>query len=930
MGGGVDRREIADGHVPAQLLHQRALVEFGSLAIAADDLDVLLQRAASWMAEGLGISKAKVMRYRPATEDLLIVAGVGWREGVVGSETLPTDGSSAPGRALRTSQAVSIQDIRDQSEFVPAPVLVEHGVITLLNVPIRTDGTVWGVLEVDGNRPRQFDEEAELFLKGFANLLGAAIRRIESESNLRSVIDLAPSLLWRSDVSGRDNWFNRRWVDYTGLAIKAAGGEGWLDSVHPDDLESTRAAHRRAVETGHEQEYEQRIRGADGSYRWFLVRVRPVRDPVTKQPRYFGAAIDIHDIKLAQEARLASEHRFRVLAELSPDGILINVDTVFVYANPAVLKILGAGAPEDILGRSPFEIIPADFHEQAQNRIRRVLAGLDNPVAEVEFRRHDGTLLVVETSAVPVTWEGRPAIQVLIRDMTERRRAQEALRRSEERLRRALEIDTVGVVFHDRSGQITETNAAFLKFSGYSRDDVAAGLLNWNKLTPGEHAPAFLRASEQLWSTGRATPYEKECFRKDGSRWWALIAALMLREEESVEFILDITDRKRADKALLEARDEALRAQVTAEEAVCAKSRFLATVSHDLRQPVMAASLFLNLLRKSDIGPDAQDLAGSLTEALDGLSRMLNSLLEVARLEAGIVEARVQDFQLDDLLSRLFAEFQGVAQEAGLQLHVSSSPWRVRTDGILVEMVLRNLISNAIKYTPSGGVVVETRADVGSVVVDVMDTGIGIAETDLDRIFEYYFQSGETSREHPRGFGIGLATVRRVADLLGTSIKVRSVVGRGSTFTFSLPLASGEQAAAIPRASIGTASLAGRSVLVVDDDPLVLKGLEMVLRNLGMHVLAAQNLEQVSKHLDLSDTAPDLVLADHTLSRGEHGREAVDLVRARGPTIAVLITGDTSPERLTEAERSGCRLVHKPISPDDLESLLRELLAAAN
>jgi GAF domain-containing protein len=181
--------------VTAQLLHQRALVEFGSLAIAADNLNALLQRASAWAAEGLGIDKAKVMRYRPDTDDLLIVAGVGWREGVVGHEVLPSDMCSAPGRALRTIRPVSIDDIRDQSGFKPAPVLIEHDVVALLNVPIRSGGTVWGVLEVDGSGPRAFDEEAELFLMGFANLLGAAIRRLESEANLRSVADLAPGLL---------------------------------------------------------------------------------------------------------------------------------------------------------------------------------------------------------------------------------------------------------------------------------------------------------------------------------------------------------------------------------------------------------------------------------------------------------------------------------------------------------------------------------------------------------------------------------------------------------------------------------------------------------------------------------------------------------------------------------------------------------------
>ena len=735
------------------------------------------------------------MRHRPVLDDLLVVAGIGWKDGVVGAATVPTGPASPPGRALATCRPVLIPDLRAQSEFEPSPLLAEHGVVSVLNVPIRTDGTVWGVLEVDGSEPRAFGEEALLFLQGFANLLGAAVRRIESETNLRAVADLVPDMLWFTDPAAGIDWHNRRWAEYTGQSPHQAAGEGWLQAVHPEDRARSRARLIEALRADGRLEHEHRIRSAEGRYRWFLVRAEPVRDASGAFRRLFGAATDIHDRKLAQEA----------------------------------------------------------------------------------------------------------------------------LSRSEERLRRAFEIDTVGVIFFDPGGRITEANDAFLGLCGFTREDLAAGLLHRDALTPPGHMETFRRATEELRRAGRTAPHETEYLRKDGTRWWGLSTARLLAGDEGVEFILDITEMKRVAEELRAARD-------AAEEAVRAKSRFLATVSHDLRQPVMAANLFLTLLQKRDLGPGGSDLAHSLTDALDGLNRMLNSLLEIARLDAGIVAADMREFPLDELLRRLDGEFRGLARQAGLRLAMAAAPWTIRSDAVLVEMILRNLISNAIKYTESGEVAVAARAEGESVVIEVADTGIGIAEADLGRIFEDYYQSGETTRDHSRGFGIGLATVRRVAGLLGTEVRVQSAVGRGSTFSFTLPRGHGAPAAGTAGAS-GGGELAGRCALVVDDEPLILKGLELMLDDLGIEVHAARTLRQVDEVLKRLARAPDLVLADYTLARGERGTEAIERARRLGPTQAVLITGDTSPDRLSEAERSGSRLLHKPIDPEALEALLKELLA---
>lgn len=392
---------------------------------------------------------------------------------------------------------------------------------------------------------------------------------------------------------------------------------------------------------------------------------------------------------------------------------------------------------------------------------------------------------------------------------------------------------------------------------------------------------------------------------------------------------LDVTDRKLAEEALCKVRDEAVAARAQAEEASRAKSRFLASVSHDLRQPVTSANLFLHLLMQQRLGPGERELVEPLANSLDSLTGMLNGLLEVARLDAGIVRAEPRVFDLDELLQRLHGEFQGPARTAGLRLHMPPVKLAVRSDPLLVELILRNLISNAIKYTLEGGVTVFTHVRGGQVVLEVSDTGRGIAPEEIGRIFDDYYQIDDRSCDHSRGFGIGLATARRVSELLGTRIDVASEVGRGSVFSLSLPLASEEFAPAADTHDVASDALAGSSALVIDDEPLVLQAMELMLASWGLHVHAVRTLDEMEAVLAGLDVPPILVVADYTLGHGQRGTEAVAIARRHGARAAILLTGDTSPERLAEAEKADCRLVHKPVMADKLKALVEDICGAA-
>jgi signal transduction histidine kinase/CheY-like chemotaxis protein len=442
-------------------------------------------------------------------------------------------------------------------------------------------------------------------------------------------------------------------------------------------------------------------------------------------------------------------------------------------------------------------------------------------------------------------------------------------------------------------------------------------------LLPEDQREVFA-AIEEAIRTGSTFELEHRVRLADGGVGWVLSRAVPILgpDGEVVEWFgaaSDITARREAEAVLRVARD-------AAEAANREKSRFLASVSHDLRQPVMAALLFVDLLRKRPLGGHERELVEPLADSVTNLNGMLTGLLEVARLDAGIVRPEVREFPLDELLGRLRGEFQGAAREAGLSLEVTQTGLSICSDPLLVELVLRNLLSNAIKFTEAGGVRVAVDAEAEDALLSVIDTGVGIPADQLERVFEDYVQLGKTPREHSRGFGIGLSTVRRVAALLGIEVAVRSTAGRGSTFALRLPLAEDRDSAHRDAATAEEGVLGGVTVLVVDDEALVLKALEMTLRSRGAAVRAARGLRDAAEALARDDGPPDAVVADYTLAQGERGTEIIAAARERGVRAAVLITGDTSPARMAEAERSGYRLLHKPVDPDRLTNLLTELL----
>jgi PAS domain S-box-containing protein len=408
-----------------------------------------------------------------------------------------------------------------------------------------------------------------------------------------------------------------------------------------------------------------------------------------------------------------------------------------------------------------------------------------------------------------------------------------------------------------------------------------------------------------------------------GLRWVALRGRIFYdrrgRACHMMGLAIDITERKQAEA-------QAQLARVEAERAKAAKSRFLAAASHDIRQPIQAAALFLSLLERRDLDLPTRDLVYRLADAVGGVQVMLEGVLELARLEACIIVPEVRDFPLDDLMRDMVAEFGSKAETSGLWLRMPPTGLVIASDAALLGRILRNLVANGLQYTAHGGVTVHCQEVGGMARIAVSDTGCGIPAEHLEAIFEEFRQLDNPARDRSRGFGLGLAIAAQAAGRLGHTIAVYSVPGEGSTFSVTVPLGRSAGSVASPPARTEGAEtsvrLEGRRILVVEDDPAVQLALDMLLQDWGLDVSLAASLEEVEALLNELMSPPDIMLADYRLPAGGRGTEAIDMARRRWPIPAVLMTGDTAPERLAEAQRSGCRLLHKPVDPADLKLAL--------
>lgn len=614
------------------------------------------------------------------------------------------------------------------------------------------------------------------------------------------------------------------------------------------------------------------------------------------------------------ERRLAD-----VFASISDGVIEVGADWRISFANEKGRHLLADG--RQLVGEDLRDLLPnGDFRAIVER-----VAETGQP-HEVESW-HEGRARWLAARAV----RSAEGIALALKDVTARRSAQLALQQADRERREALaqleallENAPLGFAFFDAERRFVRLNDVLARIDGLPATAHLGRRME--DLLP-ENGAAIAPIIDQVLTTGRAVTHIEmsgETPAQPGvRRYWLTGFYPVTLEGDSRHVgavVMEISALKEAERALRVAKEEA-------EEANLAKSKFLAAASHDLRQPVQSLLLLASALHGALDRHPAQRLVDHLTVSVQSLQQLLEALLDVSRLDAGAVEADIRPVGISALLDRLRDEYAPRAAAAGLAFRVVRCGGTVATDPVLLQRMLRNLIENAIRYTRQGGIVVGCRRRGDRLRIDVVDTGIGIPRDDQRRIFREFVQIDNPARDRTLGLGLGLSIVKRLAEVLNARVHVDSTPGAGSRFSVEVPLSEDpaiEQARPAARDGRG---LAG-SVLVIDDEPLLRLALTIQLSDWGLDVMDAADVEQAVQHVRFTRVPPDVVIADYRLADGRTGIDAIAAVAAVAgpPRHAIVLTGDTAPDRIAEVRRSGHHLLHKPVAPEVLRKRLESWL----
>jgi two-component system, sensor histidine kinase len=493
-----------------------------------------------------------------------------------------------------------------------------------------------------------------------------------------------------------------------------------------------------------------------------------------------------------------------------------------------------------------------------------------------------------------------------------------------------LEAAPDAMIIVDSTGCIRYANRQASALFGYSHDEIIDRKIE--QLLPEGLRTRHVGHTDHCSGNLRFRPMGRGldlCARgRDGKEFPVEISSSSVRDGERILIaaaIRDMTDRKAVETELIEARESADRANRD-------KDRFLATASHDLRQPLQTVTLLNGALRRMAFDAESAEALAQQERAIGAMSRLLDALLDISKLESGALRPQLEDFKIAYLFDEMRREFAGPAADKGLQFQIDGCTATVRSDSSMVGQILRNLVSNAIKYTRAGQVHLRCLYESTAVRIDVHDTGIGISTDKIPSIFDEFYQIGVPTNSSRDGYGLGLSIVKRVARLLNVKLDVESEPGIGSTFSFWLPTGTG-QANHRPESPrhfpVGSVERPGLHVLLVEDDAAVRAATSLLIKGDGYRTTAVASSAEALEQVRQGDSF-DLLIVDYHLAAGEIGLELIADVRAAvgTPLKAILLTGDTSSAIRELPIDSNLQLASKPIDAETFLTLIKSVLNA--
>ena len=636
----------------------------------------------------------------------------------------------------------------------------------------------------------------------------------------------------------------------------------------------------------------------------------------------------------------------RAVDNLSQGVAMVNADGVLELWNRRFLELSGL-APiaahrqfADVIGDSELSLLTPATRD-----------GNGRPMRELEQRLYDGRMLEIRTHPLPMG-----GFVNTFTDITERYQHAEALSESERWIRLITDQVPALIAYLNADLVYEFTNKVYEQWYCWPHSAMLGQRLR--DVHSAEHYKRLETYIAQALA-GESVTFEFAETNAHGQERYMLRSYVpnRLPNGEVVGiFVLirDITERRRTAEALhqayqhLEVRvrertteltqlnhqllreiEERRRAEQKAEQANLSKTKFLAAVSHDLLQPLNAARLFTSALQEQSGSPA---LVRNVSNALDDVESLLGTLVDISKLDAGVIKADVATFAVSDLLDNLAAEYAATAASEGLRLSYVPTRLRVRSDIQLLARILRNLLSNAIRYTPQGRLLLGCRRCGRRLSIEVWDTGIGIPADKREEIFQE-FKRGDSQRpDQDRGLGLGLAIVEKIAGILGHRIQVRSTPGKGSVFSIEVPLSRQAPRAREPVPDVLPLleRLEGARIWVLDNDAAICAGMRTLLEQWGCQVVTALNEEDLEGQLPADRAEAGLLIVDYHLDNDRNGLDAVAAINARrvSPLPALMITANYSNELKQQVRELGHTLMHKPVRPMKLKAAISHLLGS--
>ncbi len=751
----------------------------------------------------------------------------------------------------------------------------------------------------------------------------------KSQEKLNNIFNLANSGIILADLDGNFLEFNDWWLKMTGYSREEFSNVKNFGVTHPDDIEKSKMWLNK-IYSGEIEKYQlvKRYVRKDKSIFWGESSVSAIKDKNNQITSTIGIVTDITERKLAEELLRESEEKYRGLVENSPDGIVIYVNDKIAYVNGEALRIIKVQNQEEIIGKSVLDFVHPDSLESVIQRMKEVIMDPHaSHIVEEKLKSFTGEIVYAELKAIPTVFEHQNAVQVIIHDITERKRTQDKIKQ----LSQAVEQSPVAIVITNTLGNIEYVNTKFIETTGYSIDEIIGK--NPRILKSGHTS---INEYIQLWQTinsGNEWFGEFHNKKKDGTLYWESASISPILNEKGIitHFIAikeDITERKIIEKQLIEAKEKA-------EESDRLKLAFLANMSHEIRTPMNGILGFTELLKQQNLSSDVQqEYINIIEKSGKRMLNIINDIINISKVESGQIEITQSETNINEQIEYLQTFFKPEAIQKNITINLTKelSPQDtfVITDREKLYAILTNLIKNAIKFTNEGSIDFGCEKKGDYLEFFVKDTGLGISDSQKNIIFERFRQANDTISRTHEGSGLGLAISKAYVEKQGGKIWVESKEGIGSTFYFTIPYHSKNELKEkivvkkqIPDVKEEN-NVKNLKVLIVEDDAISKLLITIAVKPYSREILkVSTGFEAVETCRNNPDI--DLVMMDINMPKMD-GYEATKQIRKFNKDIVIIAqTANGMQSDHDKAIAEGCSdYISKPINISSLSELIQK------